>query len=110
MERSQSLTTLPLVLFALIGISGESLSSFLVIFLKYSSVLLFFLCLAGAELLADLIAFYLVELCGEILLPSAPPAGYTAEDQQDRTTETVSRKRAAPPESRSVHRNRSLPI
>ena len=29
------LTTLPLVLFALIGISGESLSSFLVIFLKY---------------------------------------------------------------------------
>jgi conjugal transfer ATP-binding protein TraC len=29
------LTTLPLVLFALIGISGESLSSFLIIFLKY---------------------------------------------------------------------------
>ena len=29
------LTTLPLVLFALIGISGESLSSFLVIFLRY---------------------------------------------------------------------------
>ena len=29
------LTTLPLVLFALIGIAGESLSSFLVIFLKY---------------------------------------------------------------------------
>ena len=29
------LTALPLVLFALIGISGESLSSFLVIFLKY---------------------------------------------------------------------------
>lgn len=29
------LTTLPLVLFALIGISGESLSSFLAIFLKY---------------------------------------------------------------------------
>lgn len=29
------LTTLPLVLFALIGISGESLSAFLVIFLKY---------------------------------------------------------------------------
>ena len=29
------LTALPLALFALIGISGESLSSFLVIFLKY---------------------------------------------------------------------------
>lgn len=29
------LTALPLALFALVGISGESLSSFLVIFLKY---------------------------------------------------------------------------
>ena len=48
-------------------------------FIALGHGILFFLCLAGAELLADLIPFYLVKLCGEIFLPSAPPAGYAAD-------------------------------